>query len=73
MDGPGIESQWGRGFPQPPEPPWCLPSLLYNGKRVAFPAGAWRYPPTPSRAEAEEIIELLYFYFPSVLSWRVIG
>jgi hypothetical protein len=45
LDGPRIESRWGRGFPHPPDRPWGLPSLLYNGYRV-FPggkaAGAWR-------------------------------
>ena len=33
LDGPGIESRWGRDFPHRP---WGLPSLLYNGYRV-FP------------------------------------
>jgi len=40
LDGPGIESRWGRDFPHP-----SRPSLLYNGYRI-FPvgkaAGAWR-------------------------------
>ena len=39
LDGPGIESRWGRDFP-----PWGPPNVLYNGYRV-FPggkaAGAW--------------------------------
>jgi hypothetical protein len=45
LDGPGIETRWGRDFPTFPERPWGPPSLLYNGYRV-FPAGkaagAWR-------------------------------
>ena len=45
LDGPGIESRWGRDFPHPS---WDPPSLLYNGYRV-FPggkaAGAWCYSP----------------------------
>jgi hypothetical protein len=31
LDGPGIESRWGRDFPHRP---WGPPSLLYNGYRV---------------------------------------
>jgi len=31
LDGPGIESVWGRDFPHPS---WGPPSLLYNGYRV---------------------------------------
>jgi hypothetical protein len=50
LDGPGIESRWGRDFPHLSRPPWGPPSLLYNGYRV-FPgskeAGTWRRPPTP--------------------------
>jgi hypothetical protein len=42
LDSPGIESRWGRDFP---DWIWGLPSLLYNRHRV-FPgsktAGAWR-------------------------------
>jgi hypothetical protein len=30
LDGPGIESRWGKIF----RPPWGPPSLLYNGYRV---------------------------------------
>ena len=44
LDGPGIESRWGRDLPTRPDGSWGLPSLLYNGYRV-FPwgeaAGAW--------------------------------
>ena len=53
LDGPGIESRWGRIFRTRPNRPWGLPNLLYNGYRV-FPggkaAGAWRWPPTPHLA-----------------------
>ena len=35
LDGPGIESRWGRNFPHlSPDRPWSPPSLLYNGYRV---------------------------------------
>ena len=38
LDGPGIESRWGRDFPTRPDRPWGPPSLQYNGYRV-FPGG----------------------------------
>jgi hypothetical protein len=44
LDGPGIETRWGKIFRTGPDRPWGPPSLLYNGYRV-FPggkaAGAW--------------------------------
>ena len=44
LEGPGIESRWGRNFPHLSRPAPNPPSLLYNGYRV-FPgvkaAGAW--------------------------------
>ena len=49
LDGPGIESRWGRDFPHPSRPALGLTSLLYNGYRF-FPggkvAGACCWPPT---------------------------
>ena len=36
LDGPGIESRWGRDFPHLSRRPWGPPSLLYNGYQV-FP------------------------------------
>ena len=30
LDGPGIESRWGKIFPTCPDRPWGSPSLLYN-------------------------------------------
>jgi hypothetical protein len=38
LDGPWIESPWGRDFPHPSRPPQGPASRLYNGYRV-FPRG----------------------------------
>jgi len=50
LDGPGIESRWGRDFPHPSRTTWGSPSLLYTGYRV-FPgdkaARTWCWPPSP--------------------------
>jgi hypothetical protein len=44
LDGPGIESRWGKMFRTRPDWPWGPPCLLYNGYRV-FPGGkaAWAW------------------------------
>jgi hypothetical protein len=50
------------------------PSLLYNAYRVfpgGKPAGAWRWPPTPSSAEVKETLDL-YLYSTSGPSWPVL-
>ena len=36
LDGPGIESRWGRNFPHLSKQALGPPSLLYNGYRVFF-------------------------------------
>ena len=58
LDGPEIESRWGRNFRhpfkpalKPTQPPtqW-VPGLFLGGKA----AGTWRRQPTPSSAEVKE-------------------
>ena len=44
LDGPGIESQWGRDFRIRPDRPWGPSSLQYDGYGVILggkAAGAW--------------------------------
>jgi len=56
--------------------PWDPPSLLYNGHRIIIggkAAEAWRWPPTTSRAEIKERVQL-YLYslsgpFKPVRGW----
>jgi len=65
LDGPGIESRWGRYFPhlsrpalRPTQPPVQWVPGLSEGKA----AGAWRWPPTPPKAEVKERAELCYYF-----------
>jgi hypothetical protein len=75
LDGPGIESRWGRDCPHlsrpvlgPIQPPiqW-VPGLSrgYSGRGVAMTT-------TPSSAEVKGRVEL-YLYSPSGPSWPVLG
>ena len=74
LEGPGIESRWGRDFPHPFGP--ALRSTRPNNGYWVFPGGkaaeAWRWPPTPSSAEVKGRVEL-YLYSPSGPSWPVLG
>jgi hypothetical protein len=75
LDDLGIESRWERIFRSCPNRPRDPLSLLCNGYRVipgGKAAGAWRYHPSPSRAEVKERVDL-YSYSPSEHSWPVIG
>jgi hypothetical protein len=68
LDGPVVESRWGRHYPRPSitalgltQPPiQGVTGLFLRGKGVE----AWRSPPTPSSAEVNERVEL-YLYTPS--------
>ena len=76
VDGPGIESRWGRDFPHPSRPAlgptqpsaqW-VPGLSPGVKRP----GRGADPPPPSGTEVEGRVEL-YIYSPSGPSWPVLG
>jgi hypothetical protein len=75
LDGPGIESRWGRDFPHPSrpalgptQPPIQLLTSLFPGDKAA---GALCCPPTPYCPEVKGRVEL-YLYYPSGPSWPVI-
>jgi hypothetical protein len=75
LDGPEIESRWGRNFLHMSRQA-LGPSLLYNGYWVSFPQvkrprHGINYP-LPSSTEVKERVEL-YLYSPSEPSWPVIG
>ena len=62
LNGPGIESRWGRDIPHPSRPALGLPSLLYSGYRVSFPrvkrTGRGVGHTSTSSAEVKERIQL---------------
>jgi hypothetical protein len=65
LEGPGIESRWGRHFLHPSrsslgptKPPFkCVPDLFPGGKAV----GTRPWPPTPSLYRATKKVELYLF------------
>jgi len=67
LDGPGIETRWGWGFPHPPKPALgphtasCTICSLFPGGKAAR-AGRW--PTTPSSDEVKGRVKL-YLYSPS--------
>jgi len=66
LEGPGIESQWGRYFPHLSRPA-LRPTLLYNGYQVfvrgKVQPGRDADPSLPSSAEVKNRVEL-YLYSP---------
>jgi hypothetical protein len=75
LDGPGIESWWGRIFRKRQDQSWGPPSLLYNGygsfPAVKRPGRGADHPPLPS-AEVEN--EKRYTSTPPLGPWwPVIG
>ena len=77
LDGPGIESRWGRNFPHPSRPalrPTQTPIHWILSLSPVKAAGAWLWPPTPSSAEVKETVELhSYLYCPSGPPWPILG
>jgi hypothetical protein len=75
LDGSGIESRWAEIFCTCPDRLWDPPSPTYNEYRV-FPEGKtvelWLWPPTTSRAEVKESVDL-HLYSPSGPSWHILG
>jgi hypothetical protein len=75
LDGPGIESQRGRDFPTSPNRPRADPTPS-TMRIVAFPRVKWlrrdAHQPTPTNTQFKERAEL-YLYFPSGLSWPILG
>ena len=76
LDGPGIESRWGRDFPHPSipalgltQPPVQWVSGLSPG--VKRPGRGDDHPPPPKCRGHERVG--LYLYSPSGPSWPVIG
>jgi hypothetical protein len=72
LDGPEIESRWGKIFRNRSDRTLCPPSLLYGGYRLSFlgvkqPGRGLQQVPLPS-AEVKQRVEL-YHYFSSEPSW----
>jgi hypothetical protein len=76
LDGPRIESRWGKAFPHPSRTalrPTQPPITMGTGSfpRVKRPECGVDHPP-PSSAEVKERV-VLYLYYPSGPSWPVLG
>jgi hypothetical protein len=70
LDGPGIESRWGRDFPHPSRP--ALGCTQPRIKLVQCLSRVWRWPPTPSSVKVEGRVEL-YVCSLSAPSWPFLG
>jgi hypothetical protein len=71
----GSNSDVGETFRTHPDRLWGLPSFLYSGYRVFLggkAAEAWRWPPTTSRVEVKERLELYHYTHPWP-SWPILG
>jgi hypothetical protein len=76
LDGPGIESRWGRDFPQPSRPALGLTQPPINGywsslPGIKRPGRGVDHPPSSSTRVKER--EELYLYSSSGSSWPVLG
>ena len=76
LDGPGIESRWGRDFPHPSRPalrPTQPPVQWVQGlsRGVKWPGSGADHPP-PSNVEVEGRVEL-HICSPSGPSWPILG
>ena len=76
LDGPGIESRWGRDFPTTVQTGLGAHPASYTFGTGSFPglkrSGRGVNHPTPFSTEVKERVEL-YLYFPSGPSWPVLG
>ena len=74
LDGPWIECRWGRDFPHPSRPASVAHPASCTTGTGSFSrgkaAGAWCWPPTPSKCRGHERVGL-YLYSPSGSSWPV--
>jgi hypothetical protein len=76
LDGPGIESRWGRDFPAPVQSGPGAHPASYTMDTGSFPGvkrpGRGADHPTPPSAEGKERVKL-YLYSPCGPSWPVLG
>jgi hypothetical protein len=71
LDGPGIDSWWGRDFPHPSRPATSYTMGTGSFPEVKRPGRGVEHPP-PSSDEGKERVRL-YLYSLSGPSWPVLG